>query len=284
MGHEYTNGRRTAPVIVNRELPFEVFLAFSTRSAVNLSRCTIRIPLVFTLLFCYTESRKAVREIRSLKSVQIPTGGDYAPKTSVRPIACKAARPLSLHDLGGVFVLTPRRSESMPGRSGTAHGKLTARLKRCSRRTLGRERRGSKHISWTPACCCRCALLYRRARQVLKLGEAASSPVGRANRLSESDSVKDPRKSPSSSGRIALPQDRAKVRNGPVPEPSTQAQALAVITYAPDAAIVAEALAVQADYLVSLDRQHLVGVPHADLLPFLIGTPGDFLTWLRGRL
>ncbi len=122
------------------------------------------------------------------------------------------------------------------------------------------------------------------ARQVLKLGEAGVITlwVG-PTVLSEADAVIE-RKSPSSKGRFALLLDRAKVQIGPVPEPSTQAQALAVITYAPDAAIVAEALAVQADYLVSLDRQHLVGVPHADLLPFLIGTPGDFLTWLRGRL
>jgi hypothetical protein len=47
---------------------------------------------------------------------------------------------------------------------------------------------------------------------------------------------------------------------------------------------VAEALAANAGYLVSLDRTHLVGNPRASELPFPIGTPGDFLAWYYEHL
>ena len=62
------------------------------------------------------------------------------------------------------------------------------------------------------------------------------------------------------------------------------AQARAVVDYQPDAYILAEALAAEVDYLVSLDRKHLVGNPRASELPFPIGTPGDFLAWFRTQL
>jgi hypothetical protein len=61
-------------------------------------------------------------------------------------------------------------------------------------------------------------------------------------------------------------------------------QACSVIGYVPDAQVVAEALALGVDYMVSLDREHLVGNPRAGELPFPIGTAGDFMAWYRERL
>ena len=121
------------------------------------------------------------------------------------------------------------------------------------------------------------------ARQLFKLGEASVITlwVG-PTVLAEMDAVLT-RKSPGSKGALALLLDRAKVQIGPAPAPAMQAQAQAVVTYPPDADVVAEALAAQTDYLVSLDRQHLVGNPHNTALPFPIGTPGDCLAWLRAR-
>jgi hypothetical protein len=55
-----------------------------------------------------------------------------------------------------------------------------------------------------------------------------------------------------------------------------------VITYPPDAQIVAEAIALEVDYFVSFDREHLIGNSEADALPFPMGTAGDFLAWYRG--
>ena len=121
------------------------------------------------------------------------------------------------------------------------------------------------------------------ARQLFKLGEAGVITlwVG-PTVLAEMDAVLT-RKSPGSKGALALLLDRAKVQIGPAPAPAMQTQAQAVVTYPPDADVVAEALAAQVDYLVSLDRQHLVDNPRNTALPFPIGTPGDCLAWLRAR-
>ncbi len=120
------------------------------------------------------------------------------------------------------------------------------------------------------------------ARQLLKLGEAGIITlwVG-PGVLAEMDAVLT-RKSPSSKGALALLLDRARVQISPLPEPETQARAVAA--YPPDADVVAEALAARVDYLVSLDRRHLVNNPQLAELPFLTGTPGDCLAWLRARL
>ena len=122
------------------------------------------------------------------------------------------------------------------------------------------------------------------ARQLFKLGEAGVITlwVG-PTVLAEMDAVLT-RKSPGSKGALALLLDRAKVQIGPAPAPAMQAQAQAVVTYPPDAGVVAEALTAQVDYLVSLDRQHLVDNPRNTALPFPVGTPGDCLAWLRARL
>lgn len=122
------------------------------------------------------------------------------------------------------------------------------------------------------------------ARELLKLGEAGLIAlwVG-PTVLAEADAVLG-RKAPGSKGRFALLLDRAGVQVGPAPTAEQKALALTTISYAPDADVVAEALAAQAGYLVSLDRQHLVGNPQAAALPFPLGTPGDCLAWLRARL
>jgi len=59
---------------------------------------------------------------------------------------------------------------------------------------------------------------------------------------------------------------------------------LSAVGYRPDAQVVAEALTIHADYLVTFDRKHLIENPKAVGLPFPIGTPGDFLAWYRKRI
>ncbi len=122
------------------------------------------------------------------------------------------------------------------------------------------------------------------ARMVLKLGEADAIRIFVGPRvLQEAEGVLS-RKAPQHKGRFALLLDRANVTVGPSPAADALTQASAVVDYTPDACVVAEAIAATSDYLVSLDRQHLVGNPRAGGLPFPIGTPGDFLAWLRARL
>jgi predicted nucleic acid-binding protein len=122
------------------------------------------------------------------------------------------------------------------------------------------------------------------ARLILKLGEAGAVSLWIGPWvLQEAEAVLD-RKSPRSKGYLALLLDRSGVQVGAEADAAALRQACTVIDYLPDAQVVAEALALRADYLVSLDREHLVGNPQARDLPFPIGTPGDFLAWYRARL
>jgi predicted nucleic acid-binding protein len=122
------------------------------------------------------------------------------------------------------------------------------------------------------------------ARVVLNLGEvgAVRLRVG-PQVLREAEAVQQ-RKAPASKPRFALLLDRSRIEVSPEPEPAVLQQASALLAYAPDARVLAEAMKAGVDYLVTLDRKHLAGNPAVSGLPFLVGTPGEFLAWLRGRL
>ena len=122
------------------------------------------------------------------------------------------------------------------------------------------------------------------SRLVLKLGEAGVISLWVGSRvLQEADGVVW-RKAPQTRPLLALLLDRSGVTRGPEPDAAALAQAKAVVSYAPDAHILAEALSAEVDYFVTLDRQHFVDSPRSAVLPFPVGTPGDFLAWLRERL
>lgn len=58
-----------------------------------------------------------------------------------------------------------------------------------------------------------------------------------------------------------------------------------IVDYWPDAGVIAAAVAANAEYLVTLDRQHILSNKRLlRALPFPIGTPGDCLAWLRTTL
>ena len=122
------------------------------------------------------------------------------------------------------------------------------------------------------------------SRLILKLGEASAVQLWVGPQVLQKADGMLARKAPDSKGFFALPLDRAQITVGPPPDEEALAQARAMVDYPASAHILAEALAAQADYLVSLDRQHLVGNPRASVLPFPIGTPGDFLAWLREQV
>lgn len=122
------------------------------------------------------------------------------------------------------------------------------------------------------------------ARRILELGEAGLvHPYVGPRVLQEADAVLT-RKLPEGKALFALLLDRAGVAVGPPAGEAARTRARSLITYAPDAHILAEAIECAAHYFVSLDRAHLVGQPEAHELPFPVGTPGDFLAWLRHRL
>ena len=76
---------------------------------------------------------------------------------------------------------------------------------------------------------------------------------------------------------------QAQAQVGPAALGGTAGTAAAVVDYAPDARVVAEALACQADYLVTHDQEHLLRNPRLGDLPCQVGSPGDCLAWLRQR-
>jgi len=122
------------------------------------------------------------------------------------------------------------------------------------------------------------------SRLILKLGEASAVRLVVGPRvLHEADGVLE-RKAPQHRGLFALLLDRANVIVGPAPDAACLEQARDLIDYLPDAHVLAEAIAARSDYLVSLDRKHLVGNPRAVVLSFPIGSPGDFLAWFRERV
>ena len=122
------------------------------------------------------------------------------------------------------------------------------------------------------------------ARLILKLGEARVLRLLVGPRvLREADNVLTC-KAPESRALFALLLDQAGVETGSNPDTGTSNRAEKVVDYAPDARILAEAMVAQADYFVTFDRQHFIDNPSAHDLPFLVGTPGEFLAWLRERL
>jgi len=122
------------------------------------------------------------------------------------------------------------------------------------------------------------------ARLILKLGEAGAVQLWVGSWvLREIEGVLE-RKSPRSKTYFALLLDRSRVEVGQEAGAEALAKGLAVVEYLPDAQIVAEAVAVGADYLVTFDREHLLGDAGTEDLPFPVGTAGDFLAWYRARL
>ena len=69
------------------------------------------------------------------------------------------------------------------------------------------------------------------------------------------------------------------------PPTGAEVAAAAEIIHPKDAPILAAAMALRVDYLVTLDRKHFLDDPEvAHRSGLRIGTPGDFLAWLRARL
>ena len=119
---------------------------------------------------------------------------------------------------------------------------------------------------------------------ILKLGEAGAIDLWVGPRvLREAEAVMEPKR-PASKAYFAVLLDRSGIRVTREASEELLAAARAVVSYVPDAEIVAEALTAGVDYLVSCDREHLLGNPHTEGLFFPMGTAWDFLAWYRQRL
>lgn len=123
------------------------------------------------------------------------------------------------------------------------------------------------------------------ARFILKLAEGgAVNLLVSSQVLAEAEGALR-RKAPETLGHFALLLDRSRCRVVPNPTMGQIAHWEKVIHYRPDAAVLAAAVAVEADYLVTLDRQHFLDNPRLmEAPPLPLGTPGDFLNWFRRQV
>ena len=92
------------------------------------------------------------------------------------------------------------------------------------------------------------------------------------------------RKAPEMLGLLAQLLDEAKIEICKLPTPAQQKKAQSLLSYSPDADVLAQAISANPDWLVSHDKEHFVGNPVLDDLLFKIGTPGDVIAWLREYL
>ena len=102
--------------------------------------------------------------------------------------------------------------------------------------------------------------------------------------LSEADQALR-RKAPHALGHLAILLDAANcqvVDDAPWAEVESWNE---IVGYGPDAGVVATAVAAKAEYLVTLDRRHILNNKRlVQRLPLVVGTPGDCLAWLRTTL
>ena len=101
--------------------------------------------------------------------------------------------------------------------------------------------------------------------------------------LGEAEEVMQ-RKAPELLGLLAQLLDEAGIEICDEPTSKQLEQAGTLIGYAPDANVLAQALSANPEWLVSHDKEHFVGNPELNDLPFRIGTPGDVIAWLREHL
>ena len=122
-------------------------------------------------------------------------------------------------------------------------------------------------------------------RELLRLGEAGIVQIVVSDQvLSETEAVLR-RKAPPLLQDFAILVHRSgsRVHHGPSHEVADKY--VAYTSHSGDARIVAAAVGSRSDYLVTLDRSHLLGNPTLERVAGIpIGTPGDCIGWLAKRL
>ena len=120
---------------------------------------------------------------------------------------------------------------------------------------------------------------------ILKLGEAGVVPLWVSSQvLTELENVLR-RKASTMLGSMTLVLERSGVQIVPEPKPEFLEASYSLMSYQPDAQVLAATWSAGCDYFVTLDRKHFLDEPKIiKAVPFLLGTPGDFLNWYKTRL
>jgi len=122
------------------------------------------------------------------------------------------------------------------------------------------------------------------ARLILKLGEAGAIDLLVSPQVLDEAEGALRRKAPHALGLLALLLDRSGAEVSASATADAVEKSRSLTGHLGDAHVLAAAWAARIDYFVTLDRAHfldngkLIGV-----VPFPVGTPGDFLVWYRGR-
>jgi predicted nucleic acid-binding protein len=122
-------------------------------------------------------------------------------------------------------------------------------------------------------------------RMVLRLGEAGAVQivVGRQVLAELERTLRD--KAPHALVSLAVLLDRIRVEVAPEPGRELLTSCQGLVSHPGHAKILAAAIASEVDSFVTLDRQHFLdNAKMRQAVPFVVGTPGDFLAWFRDRL
>lgn len=92
------------------------------------------------------------------------------------------------------------------------------------------------------------------------------------------------RKAPELLGLLAQLLDEAGAEISKPPTSTEKTKAQSLLSYSPDADVLAQAISANPDWFVSHDKEHFVGNPALDDLSFKVGTPGDVIAWLQEYL
>jgi len=126
--------------------------------------------------------------------------------------------------------------------------------------------------------------IWSGARMLLRLGEAGAIELLISPQVLVELQAALARKAPDTLPLAAVLLDRAAGTVVPAPDEDHLQLADALISHPGDAAIVAAAWQAASDFLVTLDRRHFL--ENSSLIagvPFVIGTPGDALAWIRAQ-
>jgi predicted nucleic acid-binding protein len=121
-------------------------------------------------------------------------------------------------------------------------------------------------------------------RVILKLGETGSLEIIISAQVLKELENTIRNKAAHLLGDMAIILHRSQVQVAPKASPQNFETCLALTNHPGDAQVIADAWEAEVDYLVSLDQKHiLINEGLRSTAPFPIGTPGDFLQWVRAK-
>jgi predicted nucleic acid-binding protein len=122
-------------------------------------------------------------------------------------------------------------------------------------------------------------------RMVLRLGEAGAVQIVVSRQVLAELERTLRNKAPHALASLAVLLDQLRVEVASEPGREVLATCRELVGHPGDAMILAAAIASPVDYFATLDRHHFLDLAAMrQAVPFVVGTPGDFLVWFRGRL